>query len=194
MSRIVIGLTGGIACGKSNITSALRKAGAPVVDADEISRALTAPGGKALPKIRSAFGDNVFDGDNLNRAALASLVFANEQKREQLNNILHPLIFQTMREQMDAVAGNIVLDVPLLYECGLDALCDEVWCVYAPLFTQLRRLRARGMSLRQAWHRIRSQLSPKEKARRADRVIRTTGTPEESTAQALQWWRAYESQ
>ncbi|NLG57841.1 MAG: dephospho-CoA kinase, partial [Clostridiales bacterium] len=95
----LIGLTGGIACGKSNLTSALLSVGAVVIDADEISRALTAPGGQALPAIRAAFGDEVFEGEALNRQKLAGLVFFDAQALKKLNAITHPLIFAEMDRQ-----------------------------------------------------------------------------------------------
>ena len=96
MSAYVIGLTGGISTGKSNLSSVLKTAGATIIDADEISRSLTAPGGEALPLIRKAFGDRVFEGDILNRRALGELVFGNEENRKILNDIVHPLVFQKM--------------------------------------------------------------------------------------------------
>ena len=99
MSNYVIGLTGGIACGKTNLTRALLAAGAPVIDADEISRSLTASGGSALPAIRAAWGDRVFDGEELNRRALSDIVFKDPEERKKLNAILHPLIFSRIRQE-----------------------------------------------------------------------------------------------
>ena len=190
MSAYVIGLTGGIACGKSNLSAALKKAGAPVIDADEISRALTAPGGAALPAIRAAWGDGVFRSGELDRQALAQAVFASEEERRRLNAILHPMIFAELRRQLEAARGPAVMDVPLLYETGLDAWCDEVWCAYVPQKEQIVRLRKRsGLTRAQALARIRSQMPALEKRRRADRVIRTDGSKEESAAKALQLWR-----
>ena len=190
MSDYVIGLTGGIACGKSNLSRALKAAGAPIVDADEISRALTAPGGAALPAIRAAWGNEVFDGEALNRRALSNIIFDDFQERDVLNGILHPLIFAEIRRQMDAVAGPVVLDVPLLFETGMDAWCDEVWCAWVPQKEQIRRLRKReGITGGQAMRRIRAQMSNTEKRQLADHVIRTDGTKEQSAAIALSLWR-----
>ena len=190
MSSYVIGLTGGIACGKTNLSNALRAHGVPVVDADRISRALTAEGGEALPALRAAFGDGVFDGERLNRAALAKLIFSDEKKRETLNAILHPLIFGRMRREMDAHAGPVVLDVPLLFETGLDGWCDEIWCAYVPQKEQVRRLVKReGISQREALRRVRSQMPTREKARRAGHVIRTSGSKEESAEIVLSLWK-----
>ena len=190
MSRYVIGLTGGISCGKSNLSSALKKAGAHVVDADEISRNLTRDGGEALPQIRKAFGDACFQGSSLDRKALAGLVFGNEENRNRLNAILHPLILRAMKKEMDDFDGITVLDVPLLYECGMDKWCDEVWCAYIPQKEQVKRLCARdGLTKKEALLRIRAQMPALQKARLADRVIRTAGTPKESADAVLALWR-----
>lgn len=190
MSKYVIGLTGGIACGKSNLSAALRGAGACVIDADEISHALTEKGGAALPALRAAFGDEIFDHDELNRRALSLKVFGHDENMERLNGILHPMIFAEMDRRLAECEGIAVLEAPLLYECGLENKCDEVWCAYVPQREQVRRLCKRaGIGRREALQRIHSQMSPLQKVRLSDRVIRTTGTKEESAEQALQLYR-----
>ena len=190
MSSYVIGLTGGIACGKSNLSRTLRENGVPVVDADEISRAMTAPGGTALPLIREAFGDGVFDGEALNRRALSNVIFSDPAARERLNGLLHPLIFAEMRRQMALVPGAVVLDVPLLFEAGMEDWCDEIWCAWVPQKEQVRRLRKReGLTVRKALQRIHAQMPTLEKRRRSDHVIRTEGTKTESGQIALALWR-----
>jgi len=191
MSRYVIGLTGGIACGKSHLSAALKEAGARVVDADEISRALTAPGGAALPLIRAAWGERVFAGEALDRRALSQVVFSDETELRRLNDMLHPLIFAQMRRELEKTRGVAVMDVPLLYETGLDQWCDEVWCAYVPQAEQILRLRRRSdLTRKEALLRIRAQMPAREKARRADRVIRTDGSKEESARAVLRLWQA----
>jgi len=191
MSSYVIGLTGGIACGKTNLSNALRTNGAPVIDADEISRSLTAPGGAALPGIRAAFGDAVFIGEQLNRRALGNLVFSQPDALEQLNAITHPLIFEKMQQEIQRCSGPVVLDVPLLFETGLDAWCDEIWCAYLPQKEQIKRLMERDqLSRRAALQRIHSQMPALEKAKRSHHVIRTTGSKEESAAIVLSLWQS----
>lgn len=190
MSRYVIGLTGGIACGKSHLARTLRDAGACLVDADEISRSLTAEGGPALEKIRAAFGDGVFQGEKLDRRALGERVFADESALARLNAILHPMIFEEMRRRIDEEKGIVVMDVPLLYETGLDGWCDEIWCAYVPQKEQIKRLRARdGLTRKAALERIRAQMPAREKANRADRVIRTDRDREASAAEVLRLWQ-----
>ncbi|MBQ6959855.1 MAG: dephospho-CoA kinase [Clostridia bacterium] len=190
MSKYVIGLTGGIACGKSNISRSLKAAGVPVIDADEISRNLTAPGGPALPAIREKWGEKVFDGEELNRRALSDIVFSDPAAREALNAIIHPMVLSEIHRRMDETDGPVVMDVPLLYEVGMDSWCDEIWCAYAPQKEQVRRVRKRGeITYAEALRRIHSQMPVMEKRRRADHMIRTTGTKEESGRAALSLWQ-----
>lgn len=175
----IIGLTGGIACGKSTVAAMLRALGAPVIDADAISRSLTAPGGEALPAIRDAFGDPVFHPDGtLNRKALATLVFGDRAQLERLNAITHPLILRRMQSEInrcrEAGAPLVVLDVPLLLEAGFDRLCTQTLCVFADEETQIARLSSRdGMTRQEALARIRSQMPVAQKAALCSRSLCT---------------------
>ncbi|MHC1786978.1 MAG: dephospho-CoA kinase [Christensenellales bacterium] len=192
-SPYLIGLTGGIASGKSNIARTLREAGAPVIDADGIARLLTGPEGPALEPLREAFGEGFIRDGVLDRKALADLVFHDKEQMARLNALMHPLIWQEMRRQIDRNEGSpaILLEVPLLYETGWHIYCDEVWATWAPAGVRLRRLMRRdGLSFRQARARMNSQMSAREKARRADHVIKTTGSRQESAKQALLLWQA----
>ncbi|MBR6524742.1 MAG: dephospho-CoA kinase [Clostridia bacterium] len=186
MTRYVVGLTGGIATGKTNITDALKNAGACVVDADEISRSLTADDGKALPLIRSAFGNQVFSGESLNRKALGQLIFSDTEKRKTLNAIMHPLILQETWETVNQQNGIVFVSAPLLYELGMETKCQEVWCTFIPHEEQVKRLMQRdSISAADAEKKIASQMPAQEKMRRADLVINTLGTKEESASAAL---------
>lgn len=190
MSSYVIGLTGGIACGKSNLSRALRDAGARVVDADEVSHRLTEKNGEALPKLRDAFGDGIFSGDELDRKKLGSLVFSDPEQLRRLNGILHPMIFEVIDRELKEADGICILEAPLLFECELEKKCHEVWCAYVPQKEQMRRLRKRnGLTCREALDRIRSQMSAFEKAKKSDRVIRTDGTKEQSAEKVLRLYR-----
>ena len=174
-----IGLTGSIACGKSTVSAYLQKLGHDVVDADAISRSLTAPGGLALPAIRAAFGDEVFDGNELDRRALGCVVFSDPKARLKLNALLHPMIISKVACELDALDAPDKLvfgDIPLLYECGMESLFDRIWVVSASDETQLSRLMTRdNLTEEEALSRIRSQMPAAEKARRADAVISTDG-------------------
>ena len=184
----IIALTGGIACGKTTLANMLRELGAPVIDADAISRSLTAPGGKALPALREAFGGEVFqDGQTLNRAALAARVFQDPEQLRKLNAVTHPLIIERMQSEIERCrksgAPVVVLDVPLLFETGLDRLADETVCVSAPLPVQLRRLMTRnGLTEEQAMARIQSQMPLSDKEKLADQTISTDRPLEELRA------------
>lgn len=175
----IIGLTGGIACGKSTIAAMFRDLGLPVVDADAVSRGLTAPGGPALPAIREAFGNDVFAPDGtLDRAALSAVVFGDEEALAKLNAITHPMIESHMLEQTRFCrkqGAKIVLwDVPLLFEAGLDHWCDLILCAVADESTQITRLASRDqLSPQQALARIHSQMPVSQKAARSDVVLNT---------------------
>lgn len=173
----IVGLTGGIACGKSHVSRQLKALGVPVLDADAISHSLTAPGGAALPAIRENFGAAVFDGDVLNRRALGAVVFGDAEKRARLEAILHPMVLETMLRETEASSAPIVAwDVPLLFETGLDRKCDEVWCVYITPGEQLKRVMHRDrLSQEAAQARIDSQMSMQEKKDRAQHRISTMG-------------------
>ncbi|MBQ8556080.1 MAG: dephospho-CoA kinase [Clostridia bacterium] len=177
----IIGLTGGIACGKSNISEELRQLGAVIIDGDVLSRELTAPGGRALSSLRKAFGNGIFCPDGtLDRRTLGSIVFADANQRALLDGIMQPLLREMILEGIErARAGGAmacVLDMPLLYEKELDGLCDVVWCAYIPREMQLQRLMARdGFTREEAESRLASQLPADEKAAMADVVIDTSG-------------------
>ena len=186
----VIGLTGGIGCGKTEAAKYLETLGAARFDADEVSRALTAPGGAALPAIRDQFGDDVFNPDGtLDRAALGQLVFSSAPHRRALEGIIHPLVQREMLERMDAAAASgakvVILDVPLLFETGMDALCDETWALYLAREKQISRVVTRdGLTREQAEARIASQMPTEARNARATRAI-DTDQPVEKTRQLL---------
>lgn len=175
----IIGLTGGIACGKTTVAAMLKELGATVLDADEISRGLTAPGGPALPAIREAFGAQVFAPDGtLDRKALASIVFSNGEALRTLNAITHPMVIARLERGIAACRENavpiVVLDVPLLFEVGAEKLADTTLCVTAPTEVQIRRMQSRnGYTPTEAMERINSQMPVSEKAARSDAVLDT---------------------
>ena len=179
---LVLGLTGGIACGKSTISLTLQELGAVIIDGDVLSRALTAKDGAALPAIRAAFSDSVFHPDGtLDRRALGALVFADDAARSALDGIMQPMLREMIVERIEQArqqnASVCVLDMPLLYEKNLDELCDRVWCAYIPREIQMERLMARdGFTREEAEARLRSQLPAEEKAARADVIIDTSGS------------------
>ncbi|MGI5899214.1 MAG: dephospho-CoA kinase [Christensenellales bacterium] len=182
----IIGLTGGIAMGKSTAADFLRSLGALVIDADEISRNLTAKGGKALAAIRNQFGPEFFSGEELDRSKLATQIFASEKAREKLNAIVHPLVYDQIQNKIDEarLAGEkaIILDIPLLFETGYHKSCDEVWLIATEPEIQLERLMKRsGLDREQAQKRISAQMPLVEKMallRENDKKIDNNGDVE----------------
>ena len=176
---LVIGLTGGIASGKSTAAAALEAAGAPVVRSDVLARAVVAPGEPALQEIRAAFGPAVVAPDGtLLRRRLGDIVFADAEARRTLERITHPRIHARMLAWLDARraegATGAVCDIPLLYEAGYDrsGCLDRVWVVAVEAETQIRRLMARdGLGRQEALRRIGAQWPLGEKVRRADMVF-----------------------
>lgn len=182
----MLGLTGGIACGKSTVSRKLDELGAVHIDADAISRSLTAPNGAALGKVRETFGDGVFNADGtLDRRALAAVIFADEAQKRALEGIIHPMVQHRMLEIADEAAETgkkvCVLDVPLLYETGMDVLCDEVWVVTLPQEKQIVRVMGRDRLTRaEAIARIENQMPLEEKEARAAQVFRTDKSEQET--------------
>lgn len=175
---VIIGLTGGIGSGKSETARHLKSLGAVHVDADAISRSLTAPGGEALGPIRETFGDRVFLPDGtLDRRALGELVFSDTASRRALEGIIHPqvqrLVMQAVDKAREEGADAVLMDVPLLFETGMDALCDENWLITADREKRIERVMARdGLSREAVEARMNSQMSDEEKIRRATRIIK----------------------
>ena len=191
----IVGITGGIACGKTTATDHLQSLGAIVLDADVESRAVTAPDGMALPAIREQFGDEVFNEDGtLDRHALGRIVFADIEKRHALEAIIHPMIQHKMLADLQEAgrAGEkiVFLSVPLLYETGMDALCDETWVLMLDRETQIKRLMERdSIDLDAAEKRIDSQMDAEERASKANVVIRTGRSIEQTRSELSALYR-----
>jgi dephospho-CoA kinase len=186
----LVGLTGGIASGKTTFADALRAHGVPVVDADALSRAAVAPGTPALAEIVRVFGTGVLAPDGaLDRKRVAAIVFGDPEARRRLEAITHPAIRRAMLEETDrlAAAGHdlVIYDTPLLYEAGLDRVLDSIVVVWAPRDVQRARMMARdGLTTAEADARLAAQLPIDEKAARADFVVENAGAPEELAAKA----------
>ena len=182
----VIGLTGGIASGKSTVAEMFRNRGVEVIDADELSRQAVEPGSPGLAAVVEAFGDGVLNArGGLDRGGLRQMIFADPELRRRLEQILHPLIRQLGEERIRkaADAGNrtVVYMAPLLIEAGAEDRVDEIWVVSVRPDVQLERLMQRdGISREQSELIIASQMPLEEKARRARIVIDNNGTRQET--------------
>ena len=173
----VIGLTGGIGTGKSTVAAMLAKLGAAVVDADAIGhRVLTEP--DTVEALVAAFGKGILAAAGaVDREKLGKLVFRDAAKLETLNNFMHPLMYAHAEREINALRDKdrvVVLDAPLLIEAGWTALVDEVWVTIAPEYTVVRRATARtGLSESAVRARVKAQLEPRERLKRASVIIST---------------------
>lgn len=175
-----VGLTGGVASGKSVVASKLAQLGAVVIDADKLARQVVEPGTPGLAAIRGAFGDRVIAADgSLDRPALGAIVFADDAARELLNSIVHPLVREaaaTLREAADEHAI-VVEDIPLLVETKQQDRFAKVVVVQAPADERIRRMTEdRGWSREEAQARMAAQASDEQRAAVADFLLDNSGT------------------
>lgn len=180
-AMILIGLTGGVATGKSTIAEMFKQCGAVVIDADQLARDAVKPGKPAWREIVALFGKAVLDPDrSLNRQLLAAIVFLHPAKRRALERIIHPrvareqtrLTRQAARQDPQAV---VIYDVPLLFEAGIDKRVDQTIVVTADRNIQIARLKKRnGLSRAEAMRRIKSQMPMAQKIQQADYVLNGT--------------------
>ncbi|EMJ9173092.1 dephospho-CoA kinase [Staphylococcus aureus] len=176
----VIGLTGGIASGKSTVSELLSVFGFKVVDADKAAREAVKKGSKGLAQVREVFGDKAIDENGeMNRRYMGDLVFNHPEKRLELNAIIHPIVRDIMEEEKQEYLKqgyNVIMDIPLLFENELENTVDEVWVVYTSESIQMDRLMQRNnLSLEDAKARVYSQISIDKKSRMADHVIDNLG-------------------
>lgn len=181
---MLIGLTGGIASGKSKISLFLKSQGAVIIDADEIARYVVKPMSSAWKNIVEAWGMDILKPDrSLDRQKLASIVFSNKKELEKLNNITHPEIIREIKDRISREPDGrlIVLDAPLLIESGLYTIVDYVWLVSVTEATQIKRLQERdGMTLEEAGKRISMQMPLEEKKKYAHVIIDNNGQWEDT--------------
>ena len=192
---LTIGLTGGIGSGKSTVARMLAERGAVVIDADALARDAVAPGTPGFAAVRERFGDQIVTAaGELDRAALASIVFSDDQARRDLEAIVHPEVRLRIAQVIADHAGTddvIVLDSPLLIESGAHRDVAIVVVVSAQPQTQLDRLRGRGMDEADAKARLATQLPLEEKAALADVVLDNEGSVDELTTQVDRLWETW---
>lgn len=193
MTRI-LGLTGGIASGKSTVSKYFASLNIPIVDADLVAREVMRAGSPAVKDIREEFGEEVLlENGEINREYLGELVFTYPEKRKQLNEIVQGRIRTEIADQTKALLEKnpplIILDIPLLYEEAYETEVDEVMVVYVDADVQKERLLKRNTDLteKDALNRILSQIPLAEKAKLADVLIDNNGTIEQTLAQVRDW-------
>ncbi len=193
----VLGLTGGIATGKSTVSRVFEEYHIPIISADEVARQVVEPGSVALNEIQAQFGQVYVNNDGtLNRQLLGTLVFGNSQKLDLLNQIMQPKIRAEIQRQVATLKQRkpklIVLEIPLLFEQHGNQLVDITMVVKVARQVQLDRLMARNqLSQHEALNRIHSQMSLAEKIKRADVVIDNAGTVEQTREQVVKWLENY---
>ncbi|MDS3862384.1 dephospho-CoA kinase [Thermosynechococcaceae cyanobacterium BACA0444] len=193
-NKTVLGITGGIATGKSTVAHYLAQAHAvPILDADDLARKAVAPGSEILQRIQVHFGPGVLDQHGaLRRETLGNLVFNNPQERQWLESQIHPFVRQQLIIQAQALLGThdqVVMVIPLLFEAAMRDLVDLVWVVALAPELQLSRLMARNhLTLDQAIARVQSQMPLSEKIKQADWVFDNQGTLADLYQQIDQAW------
>ena len=180
----IIGLTGGIATGKSTVSNVLKQAGIKVIDADLVSREIMEPYKEGWYEVVGYFGDDYVNDDfTIKRKMLADRVFSNADDLVKINSLLHPIIINKIQDKVaeyeKAGIKLVFIDAPLLFETGIDDDCDEVWLLVCGIDEQIRRVMQRdGLSYEQAEKIIHNQMSDADKRQRADRVIDTSDSLE----------------
>lgn len=189
----LIGLTGGAGSGKSTVAAMFRELGAVIVDADEATHAVYAPGTPGFDAVAAAFGDEYLRGGEIDRQKLGELVFHDEASRRRLNAIVHPLVREWMAartaEAAQRGADIVVHDVPLLFENGLQDMYEDVILAFVPERLQVRRLvEGRGMEEERASAIVTSQMPIEKKRDLAQHVIDNSGSREKTREQVREVW------
>lgn len=193
----LVGLTGGIASGKSTVARQLVELGAVLIDADALSREAVEPGSPGLDAVREAFGpDAVAEDGGMNRAAVGAIVFADSDKRAILEGIIHPYVQRRTAELIAAAEAAdprsvVVYDIPLLVETKRDLPFDRIVVCHSPAEVRAERLvTIRGLDRAEAERRISSQATDEERAAVADTIIDTNRSLDETAAQVAALWRS----
>ncbi len=170
---LVIGLTGGIASGKSTTSKYIKEKGYKVIDCDQISHNILLSGNCGYNALVNEFGNEILEDNEISRVKLGSIVFNDKEKLNTLNSILHPLIYNEVKNQINE--DLVFIDCPLLFETNFIELCNKTLVVYVDKETQLDRLMKRNnMNKEEALNRINLQLSLEEKKNRCDYIIDNT--------------------
>ncbi|MCD5390458.1 dephospho-CoA kinase [candidate division NPL-UPA2 bacterium] len=204
---LVIGITGGIACGKSTVARMFGRLGAEIIDADRIAHSVIEPGTSAWQRVVDEFGRGILNKNlAVNRRKLGRIIFADSEKRRKLEEIIHPRVIEIIKKtaartrksaasvkKQQSASGlelsAIIIDAPLLIEANLVSLVEKLVVVTASRKTQIVRLRRSGLTEGEAIRRIDSQMSLREKEALADYVIRNDGNLKETARQVREIWK-----
>ena len=186
--RRIIGVTGGIASGKSNVCSIISNLGYPVIDCDKLSKELSVKGGLVYNAMVNALGDKyLLEDGNLDRKKIAKLIFNDAEARALIDRATHPIIIDELKKRINDIEDGLVfVEAPLLFEAKLNEICDKVICVFLNKKYQVERLMARdGIDEDYALAKIHSQMDLYMKKELADFVVNSKGTFDETNAQVL---------
>lgn len=193
---LTVGLTGGIGSGKSTVAKMLAELGAPSFDADKVGHDIYSPGGPAYKDVIAAFGEGIVAPDGtIDRKKLGPIVFADSAQLKRLESIVHPRMFERMREMVarmraQGIKAPIVIEAAILIEAKWQPLFDEIWLVVAPRERVIERVELeRGLKREQTEARIKAQLSDEERRKHASLVIDNSGSIEELRAKVAVLWR-----
>lgn len=190
--RFLIGLTGSIATGKSTVARMLAALGATVIDADQVAHEVMRAGTPVYQAVVTAFGSHIVGPDGeIDRVRLGDLVFSDPQALARLEGMVHPAVLEEVAQRIAAATTPVVvIEAIKLIEAGMDQVCDHLWVTTCPPQQQVQRLMAdRGLSAQEAWRRVEAQPSQEEKVVRADVVIDTGGTLDETRMQVEAAWK-----
>lgn len=198
----VIGLTGGMAAGKSTVTRYLKPRVAEVIDADKVAKQLIAPGTDTYQRLVNTFGQGILGRDGaIDRGRLGRVVFADQHKLSELNRLTHPLIVRQIKRRLDDLDARlssddiVLITAPLLIEVGLTEMVDTVVLVTAPKDVRIRRIKnQRGLTEEESLQRLRAQLPDPEKLKHADHVIENDGTPDDLRQKVDRLWAEMQEQ
>lgn len=191
----LVGLTGGIASGKSTVASAWVELGGVEIDADQLAREVIEPGTPGLAAVHRIFGDSVISNGALNRAALGQIVFSNTDKRKQLESIVHPLVKELAAKRIAQLPDDsiVIYNVPLLVEAAVDLHFNKIVTVEAPVERQIERLVSiRKMDRADAERRVAAQASPVERANAADVILNSNQDLQLLLKDARRLWQQIE--
>lgn len=193
----LVGLTGGIASGKSTVAALWSELGGVEIDADQLAREVVAPGTKGLAAVAAEFGSAVIKEGELDRALLGAIVFADETKRKKLEAIIHPLVKTLAKERIAELPEQsiVIYNVPLLVEASVDLEFDKVVTVEAPTEKQIERLvNVRNMSVADAAARVAAQATPVQRANAADVILNSNQELQLLLRDARKLWQQIEKE
>ncbi|MBF8435902.1 dephospho-CoA kinase [Halanaerobiaceae bacterium Z-7014] len=192
---MALGLTGGIASGKTTAANFLESLGAKIIDADKIAHKIMKPEGSAYSDVVQFFGNNILNEDgSIDRKKLGEIVFNNSELRQKLEKITHPIIVREIKNRLiNETDSNTIIVAPLLFEVGLDDLVDQVWVIYCSRETQIKRLKDRdNIARKAALARIDAQMPLDKKIKKADLAIENEGSIDDLKDKLREAWEKWQ--